>query len=197
MVTNITKSCLAFTESEGQPTGSLTGFELTPEKLNSLISPNGKPLADEVALAIGTVGENMAMRRGLCLKSGEGVQLCGYVHPSNPDSSSIILGKFGALLAYRQIAQRDIDLKLFAKNLCQHIVGMAPQEIGSVEEDEKCDNPDDEKCLIFQEYLIDNTWVVQDLLDNNGVEVIGFKRFECGEDIEGKSSKPVMVNVSQ
>jgi translation elongation factor EF-Ts len=85
-------------------------------------------MADHVALAIGNVGENVSLRRCALLKtSSPDVYFAGYTHPAEEKQrqESIILGKFGSLLAYN--GQDDqTKRQLFGRQLCQHIVGKCP-----------------------------------------------------------------------
>lgn len=49
--------------------------------VGSLAASDGKSLADHVALEVGSIGENMALRRAVHLKGGESI-LSAYVHVS-------------------------------------------------------------------------------------------------------------------
>lgn len=58
---------------------------------------------------------------------------------------------------------------------------MNPKKIGS-QTDQPAKNADDEECLIFQEFLEDESVTVKEILEDGGLEIIDFKRFECGEN---------------
>ncbi len=47
------------------------------------IKHNQKSLADWVALEIGSLGENIAIRRGVCMRSDEGGHIGHYVHAAS------------------------------------------------------------------------------------------------------------------
>jgi translation elongation factor EF-Ts len=82
-------------------------------------------MADHVALAIGNVGENVALRRCALLKTADPeVYFAGYTHPAEEQQrqESVILGKFGSMLAFNG-QQDQIKRQLFGRKLCQHIVG--------------------------------------------------------------------------
>ena len=49
--------------------------------VGSLAASDGKSLADHVALEVGSIGENMALRRAVHLKGGQSF-LSTYVHAS-------------------------------------------------------------------------------------------------------------------
>lgn len=92
---------------------------LDADALRALQALDGKPLADHCALAIGTLGENIGVRRALCMNVPSDVILTGYTHPAPAETGPISYGKYGALLAYRtEETQEDIG-----KQLCQHIIG--------------------------------------------------------------------------
>lgn len=67
------------------------------------------------------------------------------------------------------------------KNLCQHIIGLNPTKVGDAQLDKPNENKDDESCLIFQEYLLDPSVTVGELIAENNLEIVDFHRFECGE----------------
>lgn len=181
MVGIAARACLSFAESN-ENTGSLRKFELNSEEFKKLRNENGKSLSDELALTIGSVGENLNLRRAFGFKAPEDVLLSYYVHPGDVKNEGVTLGKFAALLAFRQ-RERNENVKEIARNICQHIVGMRPLKIGS-DEDKPSQDIDDEVCLIHQEYVADNSVLVKDVLEENGIEVVDFKRFECGEILE-------------
>lgn len=133
---------------------------------------------------IGTVGENASLRRAICFKSDPDILLSGYTHPALPNQTEVttIVGKFGALFAYKS-QNKDESIQILGKNLCQHVVGMNPERIGSISEEAEANN-DEEKCLIHQDYILDESIKVKEVLEENGIEVVDFKRFECGEQEE-------------
>lgn len=160
--------------------------------MKHLKSAEGASLSDKVALMIGTVGENATLRRGFCLKVTEpAVHLFAYAHPSGTINSGVLLGRVAGVVALRQVARRDdVSLDEVGRGLCQHIVGMNPRRIGS-SDDEPAQESDDEECLIHQEYLEDQTVTVREILEESGVEVVDFKRFECGEVVDAPTEQPL------
>lgn len=145
-----------------------------------------KTLSDHLALIIGKVGENATLRRASCFKVGDAVQLSSFAHPSKTSDSAasknvVQLGKFGALVALKSNAT-IIDAEL-RRNLCQHIVGMNPATVGAADVDKPAEVKDDERCLIWQEYLLEPSVQVHEILAENGLEVVEFQRYECGEQL--------------
>ena len=132
---------------------------------------------------IGTVGENASLRRATCFKSTNSITLSGFTHPAtNASNSSIQLGKYGAIVALH--TTNDSVNNEVIKNVCQHIVGMNPNKIGVIDVDKPAENKDDEMLLVFQEYLLDPSQTVGELLINHQIQVVNFHRYECGELVQ-------------
>lgn len=152
-------------------------MELDSEQLGNL-NVEGKKLSEVLALFIGSVGENAVLRRAECWKANsKDVKIAGYTHPAPTTPTDYSSGKYGALLAYKQ----PDDIDDVGRQLCQHIVGCAPKKIGQKEKDEPAKNSDDETCLIYQEYLLDPGYTVEEILEQNKVEILDYVRFTCGE----------------
>jgi elongation factor Ts len=67
---------------------------------------------------------------------------------------------------------------------------MNPSKIGVTGKDMPASNSDEEKCMIYQEYLLDPTQTVAQFLADSGVSLVDFIRFECGEQLDvGTSPK--------
>jgi elongation factor Ts len=166
---------------------------------------NDKSIGDLTALEVGNIGENLAARRAVYLRAVSGQQLvASYVHSTGAQSSSIhsscALGKYGALLVYEASLQPPQQLHLAAsgegavgvsidelgRRLCQHIVGMHPQSVGSVNDEQPAGDPESETRLIYQEYMLDTTLTVHELLQQCGVSIVDFVRLECGETLAGE-----------
>ncbi|KAL3317953.1 hypothetical protein Ciccas_003393 [Cichlidogyrus casuarinus] len=148
-------------------------------------------LPDSVALTIGSVGENMKIRRALCMRTeGSDSRIASYVHTSSSGVSTsfkdVKFGKYAACLVYRPSSQQnsgptwnETSASICSK-LCQHIVGMNPNPSLTLTKPVK--NPDNEKCFFHQRYLLDETIKVADLLEQNEIVVQGFVRMECGTE---------------
>lgn len=67
---------------------------------------------------------------------------------------------------------------------------MDPKKIGTPDE-EPSKNKEDEICLIHQEYLLDESITVKEVLEENKLEIVDFKRFECGETISNVGDQPL------
>ena len=104
---------------------------LDSERLKALTVEDGKLLSDHVALLIGSVGENVSLRRAYCFQGGEGVTVAGYTHPAPQHAHKTLYGKYGALVAFRKELSSNNDEESAVKIptdqigrlLCQHIIG--------------------------------------------------------------------------
>lgn len=198
-VQTVTRACA---QHAGQlPTNdTLSALDFDADYLKRIVPADGDgtSLSDQLALIIGKVGENASLRRATCFKVTNSMRLAAFAHPAprvdeTDDAAVVQLGKFGALVAMHEssaavdatIAERtsEADLAEVRRNLCQHIVGMNPVKVGSSAVDKPAEQKDDERCLIWQEYLLEPSMTVQELLDENHLEVVEFKRFECGEPL--------------
>jgi translation elongation factor EF-Ts len=107
------------------------------DELKGLKTRDGRVLADDIALQVGKLGENLVARRGVAfaVSSDAGVVSC-YAHPSSDSSTSrgseekFLFGRLGGLVALessgRAVAGGDtgnVDLSLLGLQLCRHIVG--------------------------------------------------------------------------
>ena len=61
---------------------------------------------------------------------------------------------------------------------------MNPTKIGDPNVDQPIKNADDESVMIFQEFLLDPSLTVQQLLIDSQTEILDFARFGMGETIE-------------
>jgi len=191
------------------------------EDLGQIKSRSAGTLADMIAVNLGNLGENMALRRGSFLRADDNSELACYVHPSAPGNTQTRLqvGKYGVVVELSR-QSKDLDRPVMPINqlghhLCQHIVGMNPKIIGEFsastdrtaaasdqsrdiedkpeqgedqadqDEAEQDEAEQDEESLLNQEFLLDNTILVGDLLAVNGTEVKTFTRFACGEELPG------------
>lgn len=73
--------------------------------------------------------------------------------------------------------------------------GMDPQKIGNPEVDEPHDNTEEETCMIYQEFLLDPSLSVQELLNGAQADVVDFARFEVGEELDEPTLEPTLESV--
>ena len=92
---------------------------LDAEALKNIPVHDGKTIADHSALTIGVVGENIGIRRALCMNVSADVILSGCTHPASISTVPASFGRYGSLVAYRTAHQKD----QLGMQLCQHIIG--------------------------------------------------------------------------
>lgn len=179
---------------------------LSQEDLKNISSHDDKTLGEHLVLAIGQIGENMSLRRGLFMRTSDPNTIGSYVHsaltsPKIEQSSKFSLGKYAALVVFRKTGEVHSGLNPtdLGRRLSQHVVGMNPLRIGEYtpptaeeleaeksEENEETDKQSEseekvEEEMLKQEYLLDPNLTVGDFLLEENVEVLDFARYECGE----------------
>ncbi|XP_063149859.1 elongation factor Ts, mitochondrial isoform X1 [Candoia aspera] len=165
---------------------------LNSDELSQLrMGPESSLLIDQLALVIGKLGENIVVKRAACISVPENLFIGSYVHgplsERSPLLANMLLGKYGAVVICSSSDQdQKLDVTELGWRLAQHVVGMAPLSVGSLE-----DEPGDESetKMLAQPYLMEPTISLGQYLQPTGVSVLDFVRFECGEDPElSKSS---------
>ncbi|MBT4711599.1 MAG: elongation factor Ts [Alphaproteobacteria bacterium] len=175
-----------------------------------------RTVAEQVTHMVGTIGENLQLRRSFGLSVGQGV-VVNYVHNAVvPGAGSIAVlvglesaGDAGALTALaKQIAMHiaatnpkaisaaDLDPQVLEKE--RKILSDQARESGKPEEiiekmvEGRIRKFQSEVVLTEQVFVIDNETKISAVLENAGkdlgspVSVAGFARFELGEGIEKK-----------
>jgi translation elongation factor EF-Ts len=61
------------------------------------------------------------------------------------------------------------------------VAGMNPQKVGNPSVDEPHDDTNEETCMIYQEFLLDPSISVQQVMSEVSGEIVDFARFEIGE----------------
>jgi elongation factor Ts len=189
------------------------------EALSGLAYPDtGRTVGEELARLVGTIGENMILRRTAALSVGEGA-VGGYVH----NQAAPGLGKIGVLVALESSGDAAALADL-GRKLAMHVAASAPQaiDIGDVdasaldrerevlaEQARASGKPEEiiakmvegrlrkyyeEVCLLEQTYVIDGETKVRKVLEQAGadlgapVAVAGMVRFQLGEGVEREES---------
>jgi len=188
------------------------------EALGQAKTPDGAALDDELARLVGTIGENLILRRTAALSVDPGV-VAGYIHNQVEPG----LGKIGVLVALRSSGD-SAGLAELGKKLAMHVAAAAPAAIDKdgvdpgaldrereilAEQARASGKPEDivakmvegrlrkyyeEVCLLEQTYVIDGETRVAKVLEQaakdlgGAVEVVGMVRFLLGEGIERAAS---------
>jgi elongation factor Ts len=188
------------------------------KKLGGLKMPSGKAVTDHITEMVGTIGENMSLRRTAYLKVSDGV-VVSYVHNSvAPD-----LGKIGVLVAVESGGDKG-KLTELGRQVAMHIAATSPLALTAEEVDadivereraifteqaRESGKPDNviekmvkgrlekffkESVLLKQAFVIDTEkFVEQAVADAEKavgapLKVTGFVRFALGEGIEKQES---------
>ncbi|XP_066841845.1 elongation factor Ts, mitochondrial isoform X1 [Anser cygnoides] len=162
----------------------------TEELSRVRMEPGGAELRDRLALAIGKMGENMALRRAAWLAVPQGCHIAWYVHGSPPAAAppapntappAPALGKYGALVACRAAGAGPPgpEAAALCRQVAQHVVGMAPLAVGSPEDEP---GGEGERRLLAQEFLLGPGATVAQVLRPHALAVLDFVRFCCGEE---------------
>jgi elongation factor Ts len=102
----------------------------TVEAIGSSIYPaTGKSVTDTIKDAIGTIGENMTLRRSALLEVEHGV-VATYVHNAAGDG----IGKLGVLVALKSVGDKAV-LTSIGRQVAMHIAATNPLAIRSEEVD--------------------------------------------------------------
>jgi len=167
-------------------------------------------IGDDLALAIGNLGENIILRRATVFNVPQGQYLGWYLHGADVAHSieKCKFGKYGALVNFKMNREEcKFEPHDIGRQLAQHVVGMKPTSIGELPKEEvqqpsssssetetkieekneqKVQLDDGETRLLYQEFLMKPDSRVIDFLKEHKVEVIDFIRFECGEKIDNE-----------
>lgn len=184
------------------------------EKLNESVLPSGQKVNDYILESIGSMGENIVVRRLASLKS-DSHHINSYIH----NAIDTNLGKIAVLIKLKVSNETD-EVSQFSKQLAMHIAAARPVSVKSsdvpsdlVEKEKEIfseqarssGKPDniiekmvegrirkffEEVVFLDQAFVIDGKTKVSDAIiqfnkeNNSDIEVVDFVRFELGEGIE-------------
>lgn len=199
--------------------GEIAGVALTSDGAHdALLAADypgaGKSVEDHVSEMVGTIGENMTVRRSVKLSVENGV-VASYVHSQVADG----LGKIGVLVALESTGDAS-QLEALGKQLAMHVAAtnplaanvadLDPAEVQReravlVAEAKESGKPDEiiekmvegrlrkfyeEVVLTSQVFVIDGETRIEKVLENAAgdigapVALTGFARFELGEGVD-------------
>ncbi|XP_056418596.1 elongation factor Ts, mitochondrial isoform X1 [Hyla sarda] len=141
-------------------------------------------IKDVLALTIGKLGENMLMRRAAWVMVSSDLFIGTYMHgalqPDLPSLTNMSYGKYGSLVVCRKAdTDSTSNITELGRRLGQHVVGMNPLTVGSLEDES---TGDAETRMLAQPFLLEPSLTVGQYLHPHGVQVLDFVRFECGEE---------------
>lgn len=167
---------------------------LSKDEIQGFSTSKDSTIADSVALQIGNLGENISIRRGAYLKHSKSQFIGCYAHNPGQEhtiSTEFIHGKYGAIiLCENQIINnhnKEFQFQL-GRQLAQHVVGMNPLTISCTQTENEETDPEtlkdlQDKAMVHQEFLLDPSITVSELLIAKGLQIINYFRYECGEEI--------------
>ena len=166
--------------------GTFTHFRevLLTHKLNEMkLSNSDETVNDLVLQVVDRLGERIMLKRAVTMTTEQDCVIGRYTHgPFTSNVDGCQMGKYAAIVAIQQPTTSNTGneiLATLATSLSRHIVGMNPGCISS--RDTAGENIDKDEILEEQNYLMDETITVKELLDRNNVSVVDFLRMECGE----------------
>lgn len=129
----------------------------------------------------------MTLKRAAWVKVPSGFYVGSYVHGVMPSPSlhNLVLGKYGALVVC-ETPEPIRNLEEVGRRLGQHVVGMAPLSVGSLDDEP---GGDTETRMLPQPYLLDPSITLGQYVQPQGVTVVDFVRFECGEGEEAEAAE--------
>ncbi|XP_066522206.1 elongation factor Ts, mitochondrial [Hoplias malabaricus] len=149
---------------------------LFAEDLSKLTMVDGPSVADQMALTIGRLGENISIRRAVSIGVPADWHIGSYVHGAVTGQSSMPMGRYGALVVFQ--GGPEDQSEALGKKLGQHIVGEAPVALGNME-DLPCG--ESETRLLPQTFLLEPKYTVGQYLTLHNARVLDFIRYKCGE----------------
>ncbi|XP_060925924.1 elongation factor Ts, mitochondrial [Limanda limanda] len=182
LVKDVAFATLAHHQSK---TKSQTGYiksVLPGEELCKLSANEGASLADQVALTIGRLGENMSVKRAVTVGVPAEWHIGSYVHGGVSSQTEVAMGKYGALIVFQ--GGKEAERETLGRKLGQHIVGEAPVSLGNMD-DLSCG--ESETRLLPQTFQGDPSRTVAQFLRGQEARVLDFVRFQCGEAASEKT----------
>ncbi len=108
---------------KGVATAALSTDGSVEAVASSTYAASGKSVEDTIKDAIGTIGENLTLRRAAALSVDEGV-VASYIHNGVADG----LGKLGVLVALKSSGNKDA-LNAFGRQVAMHVAATSPLAI--------------------------------------------------------------------
>ena len=181
LLSSVTETALGLSTTGPPSTAPLSIGRLTRDDIMPLPVQGEQTVGDLVAQAVGNLGENLVISRGCVMAASRGL-LCGFVYNNMaPAESAVAMGTYGALLHMLPETGEEFSnpepILTLGNRICQHIVGMNPEVVKLGSKGVK----DPSRALLSQEYMLDQSVTVGDLLEKNKAKVTKFVRYSLGE----------------
>ncbi|KAL3978143.1 protein scribble [Sarotherodon galilaeus] len=179
LVKDVTFATLAHHRNKTQSQPGYVKSVLSSDDLSKLSVGEGTSLADQVALTIGRLGENMSLKRAVTVGIPAEWKIGSYVHGGISTQTEVAMGRYGALVVFQ--GGKEGEQEMLGRKLGQHIVGESPLSLGNMD-DLPCG--ESETRLLPQTFLADPSRTVAQFLRGQQARVLDFVRFQCGETTE-------------
>lgn len=179
LVKDVTFATLAHHRNKTQSQSGYVKSVLSSDDLSKLSMGEGTSLADQVALTIGRLGENMSLKRAVTVGIPAEWKIGSYVHGGISTQTEVAMGRYGALVVFQ--GGKEGEQEMLGRKLGQHIVGESPLSLGNMD-DLPCG--ESETRLLPQTFLADPSRTVAQFLRGQQARVLDFVRFHCGETTE-------------
>ncbi|XP_063329144.1 elongation factor Ts, mitochondrial isoform X1 [Pelmatolapia mariae] len=179
LVKDVTFATLAHYRNKTQSQSGYVKSVLSSDDLSKLSVGEGTSLADQVALTIGRLGENMSLKRAVTVGIPAEWKIGSYVHGGISTQTEVAMGRYGALVVFQ--GGKEGEQEMLGRKLGQHIVGESPLSLGNMD-DLPCG--ESETRLLPQTFLADPSRTVAQFLRGQQARVLDFVRFQCGETTE-------------
>lgn len=140
-VEQLVRACASHAKKLPSLETSIMKVHLGTKELEKLRIKDGHTVEEGRALAVGKLGEQLAIRRALCLRGEAGTTLlAGYCHPqngNNGDKKYPCFGRYGALVVYRDLGDSPLseeEREQLGRRLCQQVVALNPKSIGLLDD---------------------------------------------------------------
>lgn len=184
LVKDVAFAAMAHHRTKTQGQDGFVKNMLEADQLSKLSVTEGTSLADQVALTIGRLGENMSVKRAVTVGVPAGWHIGSYVHAGVTGQSDMAMGRYGALVVFR--GGKEGTQETLGRKLGQHVVGESPLSLGNMD-DLPCG--ESETRLLPQTFLPDPSRTVAQFLKGQEARVLDFVRFQCGEAAAGEGAE--------
>ena len=156
--------------------------ELILHKIHTLpvAGDTHRNVEEQVVGVVGKIGENIQVRKALAISTHHNNIIGVASHGgSTATVDSCEMGTYGAAVVLRPLNPNPADvegLTRLARSLSQHVIGMNPRALVSG------DGVSEEESLLGQEFLLDDSRCVGDMVGKAGVEVVDFVRFGVNDE---------------
>lgn len=140
-VEQLVRSCTSHAKKLPSLETSIMKVRLGTKELEKLRIKDGHTVEEARALAVGKLGEKVAVRRALCLRGEAGTTLlAGYCHPQNSQNAAKkypCFGRYGAVVAYRDLGDSPLsedEVEELGRRLCQQVVALNPKSVGLLDD---------------------------------------------------------------